>query len=720
MPLSTGTQIGRYRIADLIGAGGMGEVYKATDTRLERSVAIKVCNEQFSARFEREARAIAQLNHPHICQLYDVGPNYLVMEYIEGRPLQGPLALKQALAYAEQICSALETAHKKGIVHRDLKPANILIAAGGVKLLDFGLAQVGASPVSGDDVTGTFGLTRVGTILGTAAYMSPEQAEAKSVDARSDIFSFGVVLYEMLTGRRAFSGDSSIAIMAAVLHRDPEPIEAPQELQNIITRCLRKAPDRRFQSTEELRAALSSVSALKPAAQSSIAVLPFTNMSRDPDDEYFSDGLAEEIINALVKIPGLKVIARTSAFAFKGQNTDIRKIAEILGVTNVLEGSVRRAGNRIRVTAQLITAADGTHLWSERYDRQLQDMFALQDEIAAAIASELKIKFAAAPAERPRLQPNLQAYEAYLRYRQYQWGFTPDALRRSRECLEQAIALDPNFPLPYIGLADHYFASSILGNAGELVPRARRLAERALELDADLPEAHGMLGLLAGFLQPDWTEAERRFQQAVSGNTIPWHVRSWYSTFYLFPRGRLQEARREAERALEDNPLSQILHYCLANVLEGAGLEAEAREAWEKAVELDPQFWLGFYGLGLHHAVRGRLEAARTAIENAAAIMRHPYTVGALAGVLQGTPGRAQSEVLLGQMPPHSPEHSVALATFHLVRSEFNEAVHYVDKAVNQGYAFVTNFIVYPYARVLRGAAGWPALMTQLNLPPSR
>jgi TolB-like protein len=300
--------------------------------------------------------------------------------------------------------------------------------------------------------------------------------------------------------------------MAAVLHKDPEPIDVPQELHSVITRCLRKSSDRRFQSAEELRTALASVSVLGRASQqSSIAVLPFANMSRDPDDEYFSDGLAEEIINALVKVPGLKVIARTSAFAFKGQNTDIRKIAEILGVTNVLEGSVRRAGNRIRVTAQLITAADGSHLWSERYDRQMDDLFAIQDEIATAIASELKIKFAPAPAERRRL-PDLRAYESYLRYRQYQWRFTPEALQMSRECLEHAIAIDPEFALPYTGLADHYFASCILGNAAELVPRARRLAERALQLDADSPEAQGMLGVLASFLEADWKEAERWFR----------------------------------------------------------------------------------------------------------------------------------------------------------------------------------------------------------------
>ncbi len=332
MPLSVGDKLGPYQILAPIGAGGMGEVYRARDPRLNRDVAIKVSASQFSERFEREAKAIAALNHPHICQIYDIGPNYLVMEFIAGTPVQGPLPHDRALRYALQICEALDAAHEKSIIHRDLKPTNILVTASGVKLLDFGLAKIGtaSTPPSSDATTQTPDLTEVGTVLGTAAYMSPEQAKGEATDARSDIFSFGVVLYEMLSGRRAFSRNFAVETMAAIVRDEPAPLDAPSSLCAIVARCLRKLPANRFQSMSEVRAALEQASATASAKSPSIAVLPFANMSADKENEYFSDGLAEEILNLLAKIPGLKVIARTSSFAFRGKEQDIRKIAETL------------------------------------------------------------------------------------------------------------------------------------------------------------------------------------------------------------------------------------------------------------------------------------------------------------------------------------------------------------------------------------------------------
>ena len=395
MSLPAGTRLGPYEIQVALGAGGMGEVYRARDARLGRDVAIKVLPEGFAgdsyrlSRFENEARAIAALNHPHICQIYDVGPGYLVLEFVEGAPVRGPLSIEEVVRLALQVTSALDAAHERGILHRDLKPANIMVTREGTaKLLDFGLAKLMRPP---EGVGGEVTRTIEGTVWGTPAYMSPEQAEGKALDARSDVFSFGAVLYEMLSGTRAFAGNTAAQILSAVLRDDPPRLNGSSALDRIVRRCLAKQPLDRFQTMQELKAALDGATSKACDPQRSIAVLPFENMSGDKENEYFSDGLTEEIINLLTRIPRLKVIARTSAFAFKGKHEDIRRIAEALGVTNVLEGSVRKAGSRIRVAAQLIAAADGSHVWSERYDRELADVFAVQDEIAAAIANALQL-----------------------------------------------------------------------------------------------------------------------------------------------------------------------------------------------------------------------------------------------------------------------------------------------------------------------------------------
>ena len=381
MPLKPGDKLGPYEIVSPIGAGGMGSVWKARDPRLNRDVAIKVCDARFSERFGREAKAIAALNHPNICQIHDVGPDYIVMEYIEGTPPKGPLAPAEAVRLALGIAAALEAAHSKGVTHRDLKPANVLVTQSGIKLLDFGLALVHDN-AEADIHDAPTALTAAGAVLGTVAYMSPEQAQGKPADARSDIFSFGLVLYELLSGRRAFGGSSAVEIMAAIIREEPAPLSAPAKVSEVVTRCLLKAPASRFQTMSEVRASLEQISAVRTDQTPSIAVLPFANMSRDADDEYVSDGLAEEILNLLAKIPGLRVIARTSSFAFRGKEQDITKIAEALRVRTILEGSVRRSGNRIRVTAQLIEAENGSHLWSERYDRDMTDVFAVQDEMS--------------------------------------------------------------------------------------------------------------------------------------------------------------------------------------------------------------------------------------------------------------------------------------------------------------------------------------------------
>ena len=647
MSLSAGTKLGPYEILARIGAGGMGEVYKARDTRLDRMVAVKVSNEQFSERFKREARAIAALNHSNICTLHDIGPNYLVMEYIEGTPVKGPLPAEQAAKYAVQICDALEAAHTKGIVHRDLKPANILVNGSGVKLLDFGLAQIKSTSPPEDDATQSLGLTQAGTILGTAAYMSPEQAQAKPADARSDIFSFGALLYEMLSGRRAFDGGSVIGTMAAILHKEPDPLDAAPEFQNVIARCLRKSPSDRYQSAAELAAALKPLLAAKEhGRQPSIAVLPFANMSRDADDEYFSDGLSEEIINALVKVPGLKVIARTSAFAFKGQNTDIRKIAEVLGVTSVLEGSVRRSGNRIRVTAQLITAADGSHLWSDRYDRQMEDIFDVQDEIARAIADQLKVTLGVGVKHPTK---NLEAYELYLKGRHLANQRLPVTVRQAMKAFEEAIRLDPEFALAYSGLADCYCILRVYGwvsgEAGR--PPALAAMSKAVELAPNSWEVIFSRGFYNFYFGQSWRDAGPDFQKAIRANPQSSIAHGYMSIFHAMS-GRADEALAHAMQACRHDPVSPYIHGLTACTFLLLDQFENAENYARKALDLQPNYLFGLWMLGLSHSSLGRHQEAMETLEQVVAISRAPIYIGLL-GMAYQLAGRTDDANRLSQ-----------------------------------------------------------------------
>ena len=623
MSIPARTHVDRYEIVATLGEGGMGTVYKAVDKRLGRTVALKMLQAGHSQRFEREAQAIAALNHPHICTLYDVGPDYLVMEYIEGAPLQGPLPAEAAVRLAIQIASALEEAHSKGIVHRDLKPGNILVSKSKVKVLDFGLAK--QERESEDEDSSTVTATQAGTILGTAAYMSPEQAEGKAVDARSDIFSFGLVLYEMLSGRRAFPSAHAITAMAAIVRDEPAPLETSPHLQRIVARCLRKSPAERFQSMSEVRAALEQRAAQlpeQPAAQpreqqASIAVLPFANTSGDKDNEYFSDGLAEEIINALTRIAGLKVIARTSAFAFKGKQEDIRRIAEALGVANVLEGSVRRAGSRVRITAQLITAADGSHLWSDRYDRELTDIFAIQDEISQAIAAALKLKLGSEGAPNLRTKVSPEAHQAYLEGRYHTNQMTPSALARAQECFERAIRLDPSFAAPHIELAVRGYYTALFQNVRprDVVPAALESLKRALELYPEAAEAYVLRGTIRAFYEFDWNAAGEDFARALELNPALATAHQRRSNWFLIPLGRFDEALAEARRALELDPMNVMPRIGEWYTLSVAGLVDEEVECARSMLKLYPGFWIVCYEFATAGWLRGLYDEAASAIE---------------------------------------------------------------------------------------------------------
>jgi eukaryotic-like serine/threonine-protein kinase len=611
MALTIGTKLGPYEIVALLGAGGMGEVYRARDVRLDRTVAVKKVREAFSDRFDQEARAIAAMNHPHICTLYDIGPDFIVMEYVEGKPLRGPVALEEAVVYAVQIADALSAAHRKGIIHRDLKPGNILVTSSGVKLLDFGLAKMSCPTAVGDE-TLTMELTQPGMIVGTPEYMAPEQIEGKPADARSDIFSFGSVLYEMLTGKPAFSSSSIPGLMAAILHEQPTSASnvrpgIPTDLDRLIARCLQKAPAQRFGSMEEVKTALEKAS-LGQDARASIAVLPFANLSADRENEYFGDGLAEEIINALTQVPGLRVIARTSAFAFKGKQEDARRISETLGVANILDGSVRRAGNRIRVTAQLITAADGSHLWADRYDREMTDVFAVQDEIAQAVVDALKEHLGASAAVRrvQRQAADIEAYHLYVKGRHYFWKFTPEGLDTARDLFEQAVSVDPNYALPLVELAHYYFLKTMTGSISASVgaPLGIKAAEKALTLDPTLGEAVGVRALLWGLYEYRWDEALQELQRAIQMNPASALTPHWRAII-LTGVNRLSEAVSQQEQALKADPLLPLNHYFLARLLVSQNDYDHAFEQARLVVEIAPDYWLGHTALGLVHLRSG-------------------------------------------------------------------------------------------------------------------
>ncbi|MBZ5677596.1 MAG: protein kinase [Acidobacteriia bacterium] len=705
MPLSAGDKLGPYEILAPLGAGGMGEVYRARDPRLNRDVAIKQLKGNHSARFDQEAHAIAALNHPHICQIYDVGRDYLVLEYVEGSPIQGPMHEADAVRAASQIAAALEAAHAKGILHRDLKPGNILMTTAGAKLLDFGLAKL----VSDDEATLTIGVS------GTPLYMSPEQAEGKSLDARSDVFSFGAVLYELLSGRRAFDS------LAAVLRDEPRPLEASSGLQKIVWRCLRKSPADRFTSMTELKTALDQIAA-KPVTehQPSIAVLPFANMSGDKEQEYFSDGLAEEIINALVKVPGLKVIARTSAFAFKGQNTDIRKIAETLGVTTVLEGSVRRSGNRIRVTAQLITAADGSHLWSERYDREMSDVFAVQDEISAAISGALQVKLSPAAAAKPRYTPKLPAYEALLKAKHFHWKVTVESMEQAKEFYEQAIALDPNYALAHALYADYLFGRTTLAMTPlrEAAPIARALAQRALQLDPALPEAHSILGILAADFDFNWKEVDSELALATANDSASPHCH-FVCGLSLLGAGRRAEAVSQMEQAIQGDPLQTTTRVFLGACLGAVGRDAEAEQHFRQAMHLDPNFFWSYVYLAELYVGRGMFAEALPIAGRAFDLSPwYAPSIGLYAGLLvrKGEAGRGKELAQkLGSGEAYGA--SMGWALFHICCNEIDLAADWYEKAIEERDSLVPSTLQTAIGEPVRANSRWPKLAALMNLP---
>lgn len=562
-----GTLIGPYELLAPLGAGGMGEVYRARDSKLGREVAIKMLPEAFASdperlrRFEREARALGALSHPNILTIHDVGSHegapFLVMELLEGGTLRErlrgrALPAKQAVEIALRVARGLAAAHEKGIVHRDLKPENVFVCRNGhVKVLDFGLAKQAVPGAMGvDSMVSTpevQAVTREGSLVGTTAYMSPEQVRGENVDGRSDLFSLGVMLYELLAGQRPFQGTSPIETLHAILHTEvpalPSSAGVPPPLVRILSRCLEKETDRRFQTARDLAFALEGLSlpvGLEIPAQSrdeaSIVVLPFENLSPDPDNAYFADGLTEETIAGLSKVSALRVISRTSAMHYRGSDKPLPLIAGELRVRYALEGSVRKVGNSLRITAQLIEAATDAHLWAETYGGTLDDVFDIQEKVARAIVEALRIQLTAQEDQRltARPLPNAAAYDCYLRahYEVFQW--TPDGLARAERSLNNALAIVGEHPMILAGLSQLHFQAVNMGYAQEDgLAKALAFAERALELDPASAQAHAARGMLCTLLEGDFPMGVRHYRLAMAaapGDVATWDWLPWLLT----------------------------------------------------------------------------------------------------------------------------------------------------------------------------------------------
>ena len=767
MALILGTRLGPYEVVSLLGAGGMGEVYRARDSRLDRSVAIKILPEAFAsdaerlARFTREAQAVAALNHPHIVTIFSIeeadGVRFMTMELVEGGTLdrmitRGGVPIAKFFDIAIALADALSATHRKHIIHRDLKPTNVMVTDDGrVKVLDFGLARAADTDLvrPGDDVT-SLGLTQPGIIVGTMPYMSPEQIETKPLDHRTDLFSLGIMLYELATGERPFRGDSSPALMSSILKDHPKPVgerrsDVPGDVCRLIDRCLEKDPRDRIQTATEILAELkvhrrawetAAGWSARPAApdsiprpaerEASIAVLAFTDMSAAKDQDWFCDGIAEEILNALTPLKGLRVAARTSAFSFKGKGDDLRTIGEKLNVTTVLGGSVRRAGDRVRIIVQLSDVANGFQLWSERYDRELKDIFDVQDEIAQAIVERLKVSLAGGRVDRlvERATTNVEAYQLYLKGRALlsrRGASIPAAL----DLFQKAVGLDPGYAPAWAGLADAFTGLAITGSVGGAESKSQALAAatRSIELDPTSAAGHTALACATLVYENDRAKAKQEFERALDLNPSYMLGRSWYAVFYLqWARGEIEQGIAEARRALDSDPLSAYLMMLLAASLCTAGRLDEAVETAHRAVQQDPESFIARWMLGVSLGTAGRFEEAVSTLESAAGISgRHSRALSSLAAVFGwwGKPSEAgalQRELLERASRTYVPLAYLALAAE--AAGQHEEALAFAQRAWNEREPpFILHARHFPEFRTLRSDPRFAAILREMNEP---
>lgn len=787
-----GEAVSHYRILNKLGGGGMGVVYEAEDLSLKRHVALKFLPEEFVAtedaleRFKREAQSASALNHPNICTIYEIGEHqgrpFIAMELMKGNTLKHaingkPMDIDQVLDLGAQIADALDAAHSEHIIHRDIKPANIFVTERGqAKLLDFGLAKQAAELDSNTEMpTGSTPqhLTRSGITLGTVAYMSPEQARGSELDPRTDLFSFGIVLYEMVTGKQPFNGHTAGEMLEAIFVREPvEPAKlnskVPLDLERIISKALEKDRNLRYRTAADMRTDLqrlkrdtshaslsratvthqvyvpskkpwivsaaifllliatifyivsqnkASETKLPPLPsieKTSIVVLPFANMSGDKDQEYFSDGLTEEITDVLTKNPKLQVTSRTSAFSFKGREVDLKTIAEKLQVTHVLEGSVRKAGNQIRITAQLVKASSDSHLWSQTYDREMENIFAVQDEISEAVADALKITLAGIPIAKS-IEPNPEAYNNYLQGKYFYTNRTKEDLEKAITYFEKAVQIDPSFSRGWVGLSSAHTAQADRSyiSAKEGYEKARKEAEKALELDPNSAGGYLEMGWIKRSYDWDWAGADAAYRRALelepdNANAIRGKA-ALSSTL-----GRFDEAIKLDEHALKVDPLRLSAHNNMGLDSYYARQWQKAEAAYRKVLEMSPDYPGAHGSLGLVYLAQSKnKEALAEMLKEQEPIWRDQ----GLALAYYAIKDKEKADAVLKDVLHKHQEDPFQIAEIYAYRGEADQAFDFLERAYEARDVGLSNMKGDPLLHNLESDPRYAAFLKKMKLP---